>query len=201
MFKSILVLESTWDHESLEQISVWPFISEFANVKNLRAYYKTFSNKAALEHWVKLYNQEDSPRGKLLYIAAHGSMGSIAGLHANINGTTIRELLKQCPDIPYVHFGTCNFGSQRNLEKLLSEVDHLRWAIGYDQSINWIDSTLFDLMIWNRIAGRDPDDETIRARRAHTLVKELLDDSGNGLAKKLGFSFQYRYGDKVDVVS
>lgn len=200
MFKSILVLESTWDNESLSQMSVWPFISEFANIKNLNAYYKAFSNKASLEHWVRLYNQESMPGSKLLYIAGHGSIGTISGLKSNINAATIRDLLKHCPDIQYVHFGTCNFGNQRNLETLLYDVEHLRWAIGYDKSINWIDSTLFDIMVWNQIAGRDPEKDSIKGRRTHSLVKELLDEHVGGLATQLSFTFQYRYGDKIEVV-
>lgn len=200
MFKSILVLESTWDHASLDQISVWPFISEFANVKNIKAYYKPFSNKAALEHWVKQYNQDPIAGGKLLYIAGHGEKGTISGLKSNINGASIREMLKNCPNIQYVHFGTCSFGSRKNLESLLYEIDHLRWAIGYDEEVNWIDSTLFDIMVWNRIAARDPDDEAIKGKKSHTLIKELVDIHVDGLAKSLGFSFQYRYRDKVDSV-
>ncbi len=58
MFKSILVLESPWDNSSVESTSVWPFVSEFAKARGIRAYHQAFLDKSSFIHWVESYNKE-----------------------------------------------------------------------------------------------------------------------------------------------
>jgi hypothetical protein len=196
MFRSILVLESPWDPKSVRSKSVWPFASEFANAVGLDAYHQMFVDKASFHHWVRRYHAAKSPGPKLLYVAAHGSDGRIAGLRRSINGGTIAESLRLARSIEYVHFGSCFFGSADNLDGLLASARHLKWAAGYDKAVDWVDSTLFDIMLWGRIAARDPKDRFTKGKKTHTLTENLLGQT-KGLAQDLGFRFHYRYGKNV----
>jgi hypothetical protein len=193
MFKSILVLESPWDTASVKSKSVWPFVSEFAKAMDLRAFHQAFSDKISFCHWINVFNKEKAASQKLLYVAAHGTDGRISGLQKAINGTTIVTALKKAKNVKYVHFGSCLYGSESNLASLLRTAKHISWAAGYDKSVDWVDSTLFDVMLWGRIARRDAETKGLRT---HTLAQELMKEIP-GLAQNLGFRFQYRYGKNV----
>jgi len=193
MFKSILVLEAPWDSGSLESSSVWPMIREFASMRNIKAFHQTFFDKSSFEHWIKAYDEMAIAGPKLLYIACHGSNGQLAGLSKNLNRTSIQSAIQAAHNIRFVHFGSCLFGSEKNLQNLLDAAPHLRWVAGYDKEVDWVDSTLFDILLWGRIESRDKD--TYR-KKTHTLANELIDQV-QGLADQLGFHFQYRYGDGI----
>lgn len=188
MFKSILVLESPWDSESVESKSVWPFVSEFAKVMNLRAYHQIFSDRDSFMHWIEVFNKEPV-KSKLLYIASHGSNGRIQGLQRDINCSTIIDTIKKTKDIKCVHFGSCLFGTENNLSLLLKQAKHLTWAAGYNQAVDWLDSTLFDIMLWHHIANPHRG-----GFKFHTRAEKVMDV---GLAEILGFRFQYRRGDAI----
>lgn len=193
MFKSILVLESPWDTGSVKSTSVWPFVSEFAKIAKLDAYHQVFSDRASFIHWISCYNKENLHSPKLLYVAAHGIEGRIAGLRRDINGQTIIGALKKAKGIKYAHFGSCLFGSEDNLAALLNSAKHMQWAAGYDKTIDWIDSTVLDILLWRRIAFRD---DTSTALKTHTLVKQLFTEIP-GLSDSLGLRFIYRYKKKI----
>lgn len=197
MFKSILVLESPWDSESVKSPSVWPMVREFASARGLKAFHQTFFDTRSFQHWVRAYNSEPISGPKLLYVAAHGDNGRLSGLKKDINRSTIISTLEDCNNIKFVHFGSCLFGSEKNLKELLFEAPHISWAAGYDERVDWIDSTLFDILFWGRIESRYGD---TRGRRTHTLVADLLQQV-HGLADQLGFRLQYRYGDAIKSVS
>lgn len=194
MFKSILVLESPWDRSSVYSKSVWPFVSEFARAMALQAFHQSFSNKDDFCHWVQQFNSEKVAQLKLLYVAAHGMDGRISGLEKSINGKTIYDALQKAKNIKYVHFGSCLCGSEANLDNLLKHAKHISWAAGYETSIDWVDSTLFDVMLWGRIARRNSETKGLKT---HTLVHKLLEKEITGLAQNLGFRFHYRYRKNI----
>lgn len=193
MFKSILVLEAPWNSNSLESTSVWPLIREFAAVRDIKAFHQTFFDKASFDHWIKAYDEMAIAGPKLLYIACHGSDGQLSGLSKNLNRTSIQTVVQTARNISCVHFGSCLFGSEKNLQTLLDAAPHLRWVAGYNKKVDWVDSTLFDILLWGRIESRD--DDSYR-KKTHTLASELIGQV-QGLADQLGFHFQYRYGDSI----
>jgi len=199
MFRSILVLETPWVTESVKSASVWPFISEFANAMDLYAYHQIFTDTNSFCHWINVFNKEKNiTMPKLLYIAAHGGVGQICGLKNRINGSTIIEKLKKSKTINYVHFGSCLFGNIPNLESLLKKAKHIKMAAGYKKTVDWVDSTAFELMLWQRIATRVDDTKNLKL---HTIVKEFVKDEVPGLAISLGFRCSYRYGKVIKTIA
>jgi hypothetical protein len=194
MFKSILVLEAPWDTDTVKSKSVWPFVSEFANVMNIEAYHHVFSDKASFTSWIKQYNKEiDVPTPKLLYIAAHGSQDGISG----IDRATINNTLKNKSNIKYVHFGSCLYGTEKNLESLLKVATHIKWAAGYEKKVDWIDSTIFDIMLWRRIAVHEKHN---KGHKFYTMTNDFIKNVYE-IAKELDFRMQYRIGNKIQTYS
>jgi hypothetical protein len=161
---------------------------------NLRAFHQSFSDKDSFCHWVHQFSSEKVAAPKLLYVAAHGTDGRISGLRKAINGTTICNALQNAKNIKYVHFGSCLYGREANLQDLLKKAKHISWAAGYETSVDWVDSTLFDVMLWGRIARRNSETKGLKT---HTLVYKLLRQEITGLAQNLGFRFHYRYGKNM----
>lgn len=196
MFKSIMVLEVPWDRNAVDSISVWPFVSEFARACKTRAYYRTFSDSPSFRHWVERFDKERLPGGKggkLLYVAAHGDKGRIAGLRKRINCRTIVNSCAAAKSIGFVHFGSCFFGNEQNLDLLLKSAKKLVWVAGYEKDVDWVDSTLFDLMLWGRIKMRD---SASKGKQFQTIAEEFCEEL-EGLAVNLGFRFHYRRGKDI----
>ena len=193
MFRSILVLESPWDSASVKSTSVWPFVSEFAKVRGIDAFYQTFSNAEAFKHWIACYNKEKLSEPRMLYVAAHGTEGRISGLKRSMNATSIEQVLAKAKNISHVHFGSCLYGTERNLQSLLLKAKHLTSAAGYEKPVEWVDSMLLDIMLWGRVVGRDDSNKNIKT---HTLIRNLLKEIP-GLSQGLGFHFRYRYGKQI----
>jgi hypothetical protein len=200
MFKSILVLESAWVKNSLKPISVWPLVEGFANASELKAFHRNFSDTDSFKYWIKIFNNKKNnyPSPKLLYIAAHGTHNQICSTGNNINRDTIFTTLKKAKNIEYVHFGSCLFGNNENLLLLLKNARHIRMAAGYNESVDWVDSTAFDLMLWQRISTRD---ETVKNKKLQTVVEDYVNNDVTGLAHKLGFRCKYRYGKAVGAIN
>jgi len=199
MFKSILVLESTWESDSLEPFSVWPLVDGFANATGIKAYHKNFDNTLSFIHWIEVFNKKDNnyPSPKLLYIAAHGLNNKIIATGNNISRRTIFSILKKSRNIEYVHFGLCSFGNKENLFMLLNKSKHIRMAAGYKETIGWVDSTTFDLMLWQRIITREEKD---KSKKLQTVIEDFVKNDVKGLAEKLGFRCSYRYGKDVKYI-
>jgi hypothetical protein len=188
MFRSILVLEAPWDKDTVKSKSVWPFVSEFAKTMNLQAYHQVFYDKRTFCHWIGQFNQEeeDIPTPKLLYVAAHGTTGRIAGIHRD----TINATMKAARNIKFVHFGSCLYGNEHNLKSLLKAARHIQWAAGYEKELDWVDSTIFDILFWRKVAIRE---EHTKGKKFFKLTSELISEV-HGLAEKLDFRLQYRIG-------
>jgi hypothetical protein len=190
----ILVLECPWDSESVEGLSVWPFFKEFANAARTKAYFQAFNDKKSLKHWIDVFDRKAGSSKKLLYIAAHGEDGRISGLKNSINATTILNMFAECESIDYVYFGSCFFGTDRNLASLLDANNNLKWVTGYTAPVDWINSTLFDLLFIRRVLIREDED---KGRSQHTMALDFIEGEAAGLSSKLSFNFNYRYDNKI----
>lgn len=200
MIKSIFILESSWDSDApLEDYSVLPIISEFAKQRDIKTYHKNFTDLKSFKHWVEKFNKECS-KGALLYIAAHGNKGSIDGLNTRINFTSVVDVIKGAKNIQFVQFGSCLVGNSSNLETLMKKAKHLRWVAGYNKSIDWVDSALFEILLWSRISpvGRQDNEKNIKT---HTIVANILEHEVKGLTKAFGFNFIYKYGENIWAIS
>jgi hypothetical protein len=190
-FMDLLVLESAWDNQSLDDVSVWPFFKEFSNVIGINAYYKPFSDAKSLKHWIELYDESPSKNQKVLYIASHGSDARIFGLNKAINFSSVLQILEECVRITHVVFGCCSFGGKENLVKIIESSECIKFASGYEKIIDWIDSTLFDLLVLRMIHNND-------SRALHTKIYSLMDEKSQGIANDLQFKFAYKFRGKIE---
>lgn len=190
IIKTIFILESSWDYKNpLDNSSVVPFVNEFGRQRSINVHYQFFTDKKSFCHWINEFDKTKKPNA-LLYIASHGNKGSLDGLTTSIKRTTILSTLKKLKYIKYIHFGTCFFGNKENLLSLVNRSKQLQWVAGYSKEIDLLNSTLFDLLLWNRLIWKEDID---KSKLTHTIVSDLAEKHSEGLTNELGFVFAYKY--------
>jgi len=107
----------------------------------------------------------------VLYVAAHGARNSIQ-LHGRDAKLTADDLVislrdanrtRSNPGISGLFLGTCQFGTEKVAETLLSNVPRLQWVAGYNSDIDFIESSALDLLFFNDLLKRrGTPDEKIR---------------------------------------
>jgi hypothetical protein len=191
---TIFVLESSWDKENpLSNSSVMPFVSEFAKQRGIKAYYQVFTDTKSFCHWINEFNKV-ATSSSLLYIASHGNKGSLIALNGGIKRGSIISALAKAKNIKFVHFGSCLFGNRGNLLLILKKCKHFQWAAGYNKSVDWINSMLFDILLWGRITTREDHE---RSKKTQTIVKDIAENQAAGMVADLGFEYAYRYGTSI----
>ncbi len=196
MIECIFVLEGPWDERSIAPESLWPFVHQFAEVAGVHSFHRSFSDRKSFRHWLKVFNRhKKAPTNRILYIATHGSPGQLGGLFGGIQTKTIFKAICKAKSLQGVHFGCCEFGRPARLRQVLEEAKDLTWAAGYGCDIEWVDSTLFDIIFWNCLLP----DEDVPGTHFYTRMKQFLHDVG-GLADRLQFSVAYRRGDVIELL-
>lgn len=190
MIDSILVLESEWEKTSLNEVSVKKFFDGFTDLYEISFYYKPFHDVKDIEHWLNVYDRLRK-KNKLLYIAAHGERGRLEVIHKSINISTLQRVIKKHKSIRYLMLGSCLIGHKNNIEKFLKQNKNLVWVAGYDKRINWIDSTVYDILFLSRLLTKED------RKKFHTAVNKLVNKELTDFVRSLGFNFAYRYGQSI----
>ncbi|QTL05317.1 hypothetical protein J5J86_08530 [Aquabacter sp. L1I39] len=90
-----------------------------------------------------------------IYIATHGNETELSGLNeTKISRTELRNSIRNYNSkghIKGLYFGSCLIANKKNAEFLLLEGGtRLSWIAGYEQSVDWIDSSAIDMIFWSK---------------------------------------------------
>lgn len=146
-----------------------------------------------------------------LYVAAHGDFDKIlvqngTGVSRTFVRNTICEVNRRQRRLKGVLFGSCKFGGAQNLieimrpSKIRGETvsNRLVWAGGYNQEIEYTQSSLFDIYFYDLLLRTNGKNEIAHVER----TVKLLQDAMPGLAETLSLSIvarisQRRYRDLI----
>jgi hypothetical protein len=206
----VRVLESQWDarHEQ----SIRPFFEELRRGRRLYSKgpykrdrsstkiesdplfdYYVFNGTGNLNTLVRQRFTGLGARRKIVYIASHGTIKTINTLtDEDIRRSKLRNAFRDSK-INGIIFGSCLFGNKSNAEFFL-ENRRVQWVAGYDKSVDWLASTISDLLFirilldgWFKIGEKRerkihiPDVQAA----AHCLYRTFP------IAKELGFNVFY----------
>jgi hypothetical protein len=148
--KSIVCLESFWNHDIENRLTVKPILDIACTKYYLKATYLSCNTLQELA-----FNLTIAPIKSgysILYLCFHGFRGGIymPGLMVDIE--TIAEFMGMRYSNFIVHFGSC---STLNIEKKrildFMKKTKILMAIGYKRRANWIESSALDLLLLNHI--------------------------------------------------
>jgi hypothetical protein len=73
----------------------------------------------------------------------------------------------------------------------------LLYVTAHGNEVDWIDSTLFDILVWGRMTDRNEDNKGLQT---HTIIGDLVTKEVDGLARNLDFTVASRYGTKIRTI-
>ena len=109
-----------------------------------------------------------------IYFAAHGSEQGIYGSNEEevVSTTRLSNIIKTINSLrgklDSVYFGSCSFGNEKNLERLLlsAEGEQIRWLAGYTKDVDFVKSTALDAIFWHEYIAAKYDSQ---GRQVSTL--------------------------------
>ncbi len=149
--KTVACLESLWDENVDQPLSVLPIIEAAARLKGFRYRYLPCNTREELGYNLGRLSGGSEPG--LLYLAFHGRPGQI--VTARGDEITLEELAGYMGrDFSgwVVHFSTC--GTTRKGEGAVREFIRRTGAamvLGYDTDVDWTESSALDLLLFDWI--------------------------------------------------
>jgi hypothetical protein len=190
----LAVVEGKWQKRANVSVrSLFDILADI-NFGTPHAYiYEMFCDAHALSNIISRMGSDDQVR--YLYIGAHGSITSVSGSGGDVSRTKLKNslvsLLTNNHIIEGLFLGTCFFGNEENASFLLTPRNNpnppIKWVAGYSTSIDWIDSSVLDLLFWNKFFAADG----TPVERISSVAEQLL-DLAPGLVRDLGFCIYAR---------
>jgi hypothetical protein len=190
MTSGLVVLEGRWFRQYNTSVkSLFDVLADINFDSPHAYYYETFANAESLDAIIKNVCGPRK-RKKYLYVGAHGNENYIHGSAKEISRVQFRNSLGATGNsICGIFIGSCLFGSTRNAEFLFNPnnpmPNHIKWVAGYERSVDWIESTVLDLLFWNTLFSYDPNKCTELEMIEYTCQE--MSEQAHGLIKKLKF--------------
>ena len=187
MQKSLAVLEGKWSPKTNISVkSLFDLLSDL-NFSSPHEYlYEMFCDDRSLENIIGRMGR--ARKVKFIYVGAHGTNGSLHAPGGQVTRARLRNILGTLgpSSIQGLFLGSCLFAQPSNASFLLSPPKGasapLKWLAGYTTEVDWIDSSVLDLLFWNKFlnAGGSP---IRKIESVSADLKRLVP----GLIKDLGF--------------
>lgn len=149
--KNIACLESLWDSDLVDRLSVRPILDVIANSQDLKLAYLSCNTEPEFAHNLRMLGKRRSYG--ILYLAFHGSPGELyLADDTSISLEALQEYMATRFADGIIHFGSCST-IDVDPERLQSFVDstQAKMVIGYTKSVDWIESSAMDLLIFQAL--------------------------------------------------
>lgn len=145
--KNIVCLESLWDAELENRLSVLPILELTSRTMGVKFIYLTCNTKSELRHNLRLVGKRKSYG--ILMLAFHGEPGSIelAG-DSDVSIETLITMMGRKFSGWVVHFASC--GTVQIDDKRLArfiEATGVALVMGYTKEVDWTEGVVMDLLL------------------------------------------------------
>lgn len=190
----LAVVEGKWGAKTNVSVRSLFDVLVDINFKTPHAYvYEMFCDAHALDNIIARMGNDEHVR--YLYIGAHGSGRSISGSGGTVSRAQLKNslvrLLSNGQTIEGIFLGTCFFGNEENAAFVLNPNNDphppIKWVAGYRESIDWIDSSVLDLLFWNKFFSSNG----TPIQRIEQTAQQIL-KAAPGLVRDLGFCIYRR---------
>lgn len=145
--KNIVCLESLWDEDLENRLSVLPLLELTARTTNAKFVYLTCNTKAELRHNLSLFGRKKSY--SILVLAFHGDPGRIelpGGSFVPIE--SLADMMKKRFAGWIVHFASCGtvkVDSER-MARFVADTG-VSMVTGYTKLVDWTEGAMADLLL------------------------------------------------------
>jgi hypothetical protein len=182
----IAVIEGKWFRRQNTSVrGMFDLLSDIYCDSPHHYHYEMFNDDRAFREILMRLSAADGIHN--IYVAGHGSDNAIFGSNGEaISKTVIKNTIAAAAEktgrLDSLYFGSCLFGSINILKELIEAGSRIRWIAGYEKSIDFIDSSSFDWLFWNRYIRT----EGTARERIYKTVDQIQKDAP-GLIQRLGF--------------
>jgi len=182
----IAVIEGKWfSRQNTSVRGMFDLLSDIYCDSPHHYHYEMFNDGRAFREILMRLSAADGIHN--IYVAGHGSENAIFGsngeaISKTIIKNTIAEAAEEVGRLDSLYFGSCLFGNINILKELIEAGSRIRWIAGYEKSIDFIDSSSFDWLFWNRYVRT----EGTALERIYKTVDQIQRDAP-GLIQRLGF--------------
>ena len=145
--KNIVCLETVWDEDLENRLSVLPILDLTARATSAKFVYLTCNTKAELKHNLGLLCRRKSYG--ILVLAFHGDPGKIElAEHVFVSLESLATMMRQRFAAWVVHFASC--GTMKiDDERLARFVRETKVAMvtGFTQELDWTEGAVMDLLL------------------------------------------------------
>jgi hypothetical protein len=148
--KNIACLESLWDHDIENHLSVFPILELTSKRNGVKSIFLTCNTPQELEHNLLMIRRKKGYG--ILYLAFHGYPGGIFVDGIPVDIEILAYLMGKGFKDWIVHFGCCATMKTPKWKILdfLTETEVLMVS-GYTRMVDWVESSALDLLLLNRI--------------------------------------------------
>ena len=159
----LVCLESYWNHELFQTISVKGFFESLATLlrPRLQLAHRFVESERGLAYYTRypdglLWKLPESWDTPVYYLAFHGEPGVVKSILDRIDAETLREAFRgygQCGYNNLVYFAACNVLCGTAGEKFAQDflaTSGCRAVIGYTTNVDWMHSLVTDLLFLQR---------------------------------------------------
>jgi hypothetical protein len=152
--KNIVCLESLWDSELENRLSVLPILELTARTMEVKYIFLTCNTKAELRHNLRLVGKKKSYG--ILMLAFHGEPGIIelAGEKSHVSLESLITMMGRRFAGWVVHFGSCGTVQidEDRLERFIAATG-VAMVMGYTKQVDWTEGVAMDLVLLRWLQG------------------------------------------------
>jgi hypothetical protein len=198
---NMIVAEGHWDNYSNDSVKkLFDLVSDLLKGNSHAYKYLNFADPTSFQSSMRALS--DPAIYKYLYVGSHGNDTGVYGSDKTtpISRTILKNVITGYTGL---YLGTCLFGTDDNMSWLVQNAD-LTWCAGYRKSVDWIDSSAFDMAFWKEFQS-----ENIRNKQNNLALAEidLLDQTIASLKSKysslildLGFNVVVRRDNVIGLM-
>jgi hypothetical protein len=145
--KNIVCLESLWDDDLENRLSMLPILELAARTTNAKFVCLTCNTKAELRHNLSLFGKRKSYG--ILVMAFHGDCGKIElPGHILVSLESLSDMMKRQFAGWMVHFATCDTVrvEEARIARFVEETG-VAVVTGYTREVDWIEGSIMDLLL------------------------------------------------------
>jgi len=197
----MIVAEGHWDNYSNDSVKkLFELLSDLLKGNNNAYKYLNFADPTSFAASLSALN--NGAVYKYLYVGSHGNRDGVYGSDKAkpISRTILKNSLSSYTGL---YLGTCLFGTEENSRWLVENSD-LTWCAGYKNSVDWIDSSAFDMAFWKAFQLRNLRNKQNNLSLSEIeILREALDSlksKYSSLILDLGFNVAIKENNLVSMV-
>jgi hypothetical protein len=143
--KNIACLESLWDADIENRLSVRPILKLASMMNNVKFTYLTCNTREEMKH--NLEKLKGLRGYGILYLAFHGKPGVLLLDESSVDLETLAAFMGRGFVDWVVHFGSCStIDVERYRIRNFMNATGVSMVLGYKKDVDWIESTVTDLL-------------------------------------------------------